>query len=152
MSDWFIFDFVWYFFRNIFNSKRIKKKTPVYLSINNETQWVPLLCLSSRFMNYASSFILRKLSLEKTQLNLGSWLTYLVIYVLLKEWTRTVFFSYFWLFSCSHSPFCCSYDFFSFFHDYFFNYTLKQCKFYWRKSSAFFSFFCFTNSFLNHIS
>ena len=37
--------------------------------INNETQYVPLLCLSSRFMTYAPSFILGKLSLKKTPLN-----------------------------------------------------------------------------------
>ena len=45
-------------------SKEFNSKA-VLLSINNETQCVPLLCLSSRFMTYALSFILDKLSLEK---------------------------------------------------------------------------------------
>ena len=48
------------------------KYTAVFLSINNETQCVPLLCLSSRFMANAPSFILGKLSLEKAPLNVGS--------------------------------------------------------------------------------
>ena len=39
---------------------------------NNETQCVPLLFLSSRFIIYASSFILGKLFLGKTILNLDS--------------------------------------------------------------------------------
>ena len=39
---------------------------------NNETQCVPLLFLSSRFITYASSFILGKLFLGKTILNLDS--------------------------------------------------------------------------------
>ena len=41
------------------------KYTAALVSIDNETQCVPLLCLSSRFMTYTSSFILGKLSLEK---------------------------------------------------------------------------------------
>ena len=45
--------------------------TAVSLSINNVKQCVPLLFLSSRFMTYAPSFILCKLSLEKNPLNLG---------------------------------------------------------------------------------
>ena len=48
------------------------KYTAVFLSINNETECVPFLCWSSRFMTYAPSIILGKLSLEKTPLNLGS--------------------------------------------------------------------------------
>ena len=44
----------------------------VFLSINKETQCVPLLFLSSRFITFAPSFVLGKLSLEKTPLNLGS--------------------------------------------------------------------------------
>ena len=40
------------------------KYVAVLSSINNEAQCIPLLCLSSRFMSYAPSFILRKLSLE----------------------------------------------------------------------------------------
>ena len=41
------------------------KHTTIFLSMNNEAQCVPLLCLSSRFMIYAPFFILVKLSLEK---------------------------------------------------------------------------------------
>ena len=37
---------------------------------NNKTKCVPLLCVSSRFMTYAPSFVLDKLSLEKKPLNL----------------------------------------------------------------------------------
>ena len=47
------------------------------MSINNETHCVPLLCLLSRFMTYAPSFILGKLSVEKIPLNLQSWTKYL---------------------------------------------------------------------------
>ena len=50
----------------------IWKYTAAFLSINNETQCVSLLFLSSRFMTYAPSFILGKTFLEKTPLNLGS--------------------------------------------------------------------------------
>ena len=73
MSDKFIFDFA-------FESKY----TVVFFSINNETQCVLLLCLSSRFMTYALPFILGKLSLEKTPLNLGLQLKCLLILILLK--------------------------------------------------------------------
>ena len=48
------------------------KYTAVFLSINNEVQCVPLLYLSMRFMTQAPSFILGKLSLEKTPLKVGS--------------------------------------------------------------------------------
>ena len=50
------------------------KYTAMFVSINNETQCAPLLYLSSRFTTYTPSFILGKLSLEKTPLNLGSLL------------------------------------------------------------------------------
>ena len=43
---------------------RESKYTAVFLLINNESQCVPLFCLSSRFMTEAQSFILGKLSLE----------------------------------------------------------------------------------------
>ena len=46
------------------------KYTTTFLSINNETQYVPLLCFSSRLITFAPSFILGKLFLEKTPLNL----------------------------------------------------------------------------------
>ena len=47
------------------------KYIAAFSSINNEIQCVSLLCLSSRFMTYASTFILAKLSLEKSLVNLG---------------------------------------------------------------------------------
>ena len=72
----------------IFSIPKDSKFTPILLSINNETQYVPLLCLSSRFMTYIPSFILGKLYLEKTTLNLGLQLKYLVISILLKGWSR----------------------------------------------------------------
>ena len=48
----------------IYSVQKESKNTAVFLSIYHETQGVPLLCLSSRFMNYASYFILDELSLE----------------------------------------------------------------------------------------
>ena len=51
-----------------------EKYTTAFLSISNETQCVPLLFLSLRFVTYSPSFILGKLFLEKTSLNLGSYL------------------------------------------------------------------------------
>ena len=54
----------------IFSIPKESKYTAVFLSINNET--FPLLFLPSRFMTYAPSFILDKLFLEETPLNLGS--------------------------------------------------------------------------------
>ena len=48
------------------------KYTAVFLSINNETQCVPLLCLSSEFIAYLLPFNLGILSLEKTPLQRGS--------------------------------------------------------------------------------
>ena len=47
------------------------KYTVAILSINNEVQCVQLLLLSSRLVTYAPSFVLGKLFLEKTPLNLG---------------------------------------------------------------------------------
>ena len=55
----------------IFSFPKESKYTGVCLSINNETKCVPLLCLSLRFIAYVLYFILRKLSFEKTPLNLG---------------------------------------------------------------------------------
>ena len=51
--------------------------TSVFLLKNNETQRISLLCLSLRFMAYthASSFILGKLSLEKTPLEITNMAT-----------------------------------------------------------------------------
>ena len=48
----------------IYSVQKESKNIAVFLSIYHETQGVPLLCLSSRFMNYASTFILDELSLE----------------------------------------------------------------------------------------
>ena len=65
MSDW--FNTSW----GIYSVPKQSKYTATFLSINNETQCVSLLCLSSRFMIFAPTFTLGKLSLEKTSLNLG---------------------------------------------------------------------------------
>ena len=51
---------------------RESKYTAGFLSINNETQCIPLLFLLSRFMTYTPCYIIGKLFLEKTSLNLGS--------------------------------------------------------------------------------
>ena len=48
----------------IYSVSRESKYTAVSLSINNETQCVLLLCLASKFMKYAPSFILGELSLD----------------------------------------------------------------------------------------
>ena len=56
------------------NIPKESKCIGTFLWINNETQCVPLLFLSSKFMKYASTFILGKLLLETTLLNLGSYL------------------------------------------------------------------------------
>ena len=51
--------------------KEWSKYTAVFLSINNETQCIPLLFSSVKFMTYAPSFILSKLSFEKMPINVG---------------------------------------------------------------------------------
>ena len=56
----------------IYSIPKESKYTAVFLSINNETPYVPLLFWPSRFITYGASFILHKLFLEKTPLNLGS--------------------------------------------------------------------------------
>ena len=56
----------------IYSIPKESKHTAAFLSINNETQCVPLFCLPLRFITYAPSFILRKLSFEKTQVNVDS--------------------------------------------------------------------------------
>ena len=56
----------------IYSIPKESNYTAKFLSINSETQCVPLLFLSSIFIIYDLSFILGKLFLEKTQLNLGS--------------------------------------------------------------------------------
>ena len=71
----------------IYSIPKQSKFTVVFLPINNETQCIPLLYLSSRFMAFAPSFILDKLSLEKTPLNLDSKLKDLVISILPKWWS-----------------------------------------------------------------
>ena len=57
--------------RGITSILRELKYTGAFLSINNETQRVSLLFLSSRFITYALTFSLGKLFLEKMLLNLG---------------------------------------------------------------------------------
>ena len=62
------------FFNTSYGTYSIPKKstyTEVFLSINDEKEYVTLLCLSSRSMTYTPSFILGKLSLEKTPLNVA---------------------------------------------------------------------------------
>ena len=54
----------------IYSILRESKYIVVFLSVNNETQCAPILCLSSIFMINVSFFILVKLSLEKIPLNL----------------------------------------------------------------------------------
>ena len=76
----------------IYSLPKESKYTALFLSVNNETRCVALLCLSSRFMTYTPSFILGKLSLEKAPLNLGLLLKYLVISILLKGWSGTKIF------------------------------------------------------------
>ena len=49
----------------IYSIPEESKYTAVFLSINNETQCVPLILLSLRFITYAPSFILGKLFFEK---------------------------------------------------------------------------------------
>ena len=73
---------------NIINPKKIKECSCIFVK-NTKAQCFPYLCLSSRYMTYALSFILGKLSLAKTPLNLGSKLKYLVISVLIKGWSGT---------------------------------------------------------------
>ena len=48
--------------------KKERRYKAVFLSIKNEIQSVSSVCLSSSCMTYTPSFILRKLSLEKTPL------------------------------------------------------------------------------------
>ena len=56
----------------IYSLPKESKYTAKFLSINNETQCMSLLFLSSRFITYAAFFIQDKLFLEKSPLNLGS--------------------------------------------------------------------------------
>ena len=56
----------------IYSILKESKYTADFLSINNETQCIPLLCLSSRLTTYTPSFTLVKLCFDKAQLNLGS--------------------------------------------------------------------------------
>ena len=49
----------------IYLTLKESKYTAVFLLINDKTQCVPLIFLSSKFMTYAPSFILSKLFLEK---------------------------------------------------------------------------------------
>ena len=58
-------------FFGIYSIPKESKYTAVHLSVNNKTQYIPLLCLFSRFMTYAPSFVRDRLSLEKAPLKLG---------------------------------------------------------------------------------
>ena len=58
-------------FYGIYSTPKESKYTTVFLSINNETQCVPLLFLPLKFMTYTLSFVLGKLFLEKTPINTG---------------------------------------------------------------------------------
>ena len=60
--------------RGIYWIPKESEYTSVLLSVNNGTQCDPLLFLLSRFLTCAPSFILGKLFLQKTLLNLGSYL------------------------------------------------------------------------------
>ena len=62
-----LFNTSWQIYSIIKESKYATK----FLSIKNENQSVPSFYLSSIFITYASSFILGKLLIEKTSLNLG---------------------------------------------------------------------------------
>ena len=55
----------------IYSGPKESKYPAIFLSINNEKQCVPLLCLSSGSITYAPFYILGKLPLEETSLNLG---------------------------------------------------------------------------------
>ena len=55
----------------IYSIPKESKYTAVCLSINNDTQCAPLVCLLLRSITYAPSFILGKLSFEKIPVNLG---------------------------------------------------------------------------------
>ena len=56
----------------IYSIPKESKYTAVYMSVNNETQCVSSLFLLLMFLTYTQSFILGKLFLNKTPLNLGS--------------------------------------------------------------------------------
>ena len=51
--------------KGIYLIPKESKDAAVFLSINNETQCVPLLFLLSRYITYAPSFVLGKLFLEE---------------------------------------------------------------------------------------
>ena len=59
-----LFDTSW----GVYSISKESKYTAVFLSINNESQCVPLLFLLSKFMTYAPSFVQGKFFLEKSPL------------------------------------------------------------------------------------
>ena len=59
--------------------------------------------MSSRFITYATFFILNNLSLEKTPLNLDSYLKNLVISMLLKGWFKNKHYIHVIIISSSYS-------------------------------------------------
>ena len=56
----------------IYSIPKESKYTAIFVSINNETQFIPLLWLLSRFMTCVPYSLLRKLTGEKAPVNLGS--------------------------------------------------------------------------------
>ena len=69
----------------IYSIPKESKYRAMFPPINNKTQYVPLLLLSSRFITYAPYFTVSNFFFEKTPLNLGFWLKRLVTLILFKE-------------------------------------------------------------------
>ena len=82
---WICLEFYSIYLEEYIHSKRIK----VYSSISVNKWWSTMCSFTLFIIEYTSSFILGKLSLEKTPLNLGSWLKYLINLTLLKGLRRT---------------------------------------------------------------
>ena len=73
----------------IYSIPKESNYSAMFMVVNNESQSVSLLCLSSIFITCGTSCILGKLSLKKLPLNLSSQLKYVVILLYLKGWSRT---------------------------------------------------------------
>ena len=86
-------------FRICSTSKESKDVTSI-LRTYKATQWVPTWEYSSRFITWAPSFILGKLSLEQASLNLGSFWYYFCISKFVKGWggIKNPFWCFFYLF------------------------------------------------------
>ena len=91
----------------IYSIPKESNYSAMFMVVNNKSQSVSLLCLSSIFMTCGTSCILRKLSLKKLPLNLSLQLKYVVILLHLKGWSRTkkfhpcyyILFLLFWILS-----------------------------------------------------